>query len=45
MIKPKKKSNWMCGFIITPPLTDLEKAQLETSQKLSNDFKKKIYRR
>lgn len=42
--KPRPKSNWMKGFVIERPLTDLEKAQLESRQKIVADFKKKIWR-
>lgn len=37
---PKKKSTWMKGFVIGKPLTHLELAQLESRQKIVNDFKK-----
>jgi len=41
-LQPKKrpKSKWMNGFILTKPLDDLAKAQLETRTKIVNDFKK-----
>jgi hypothetical protein len=40
-VKQKKvKSQWMKGFILTKPLDDLAKAQLETRLKTLNDFKK-----
>jgi hypothetical protein len=38
--KVKKKSTWMKGFVLTPPLDDLAKAQLETRSNIVNDFKK-----
>ena len=43
--KPRPKSKWMKGFVIDRPLTDLELAQIETQQKVRNDFRKQINRR
>ena len=47
VVKPKvkKKHNWMKGFIISKPLDPLELAQLESRNKVTNDFKKRINRR
>ena len=45
MLKPKKKHNWMAGFILPKKLDDAELVRAETSRRLCDDQNKLIQNR